>query len=376
MDRKSVNLTLEYFDLNKLCDDNGVWMSPMGIIYGFRRTGKSNKIVSLLYETRHRYGSAHRFSPTADNPTTDGSTIYGNIFPKACCWSFPTFQLLEKIEHFQNYLCMCNPVGCVPQDKFCLVLLDDLSSRRKIINSEKLVIFASNCRNNQITLLLAIQYFNHVKPEIRCNCDFFMTNSERSGVTVSKMFKEVFSMFPDELSFKKCLKMFTKNYGSVVWFNSGGSKCGIEDCVFIYDCIEIDDVDKNGNYFKRRVNGGDFTIECGMTEELTELGYTKTLEQIMEEKKIQTKLLLSQSESSEELTFKNKPKNKKYAELDFNLEQDDELDIEAQQQERDWEIASDGDSDEDLVPNVEFKKAKFKSKKKEINNFRKKKKSK
>jgi hypothetical protein len=246
------------------------------------KTGKSNKVVSILYETRHKYGSAHRFSPTADIPQPDGTYVYGRIFAKACCWRYPTLELLKQIEDFQLYINRCNPPNIQPRDLNCLLLLDDLSAKRKLINSEILVEFACACRHARITLFMCVQYFNHVKPDIRTNCDFFMTNSERSDTTKKKMFVEVFSMFPSFKTFQYALKFFTDNFGSLVWFNGGGNRQDLEECVFEYVCAEIDALDKEGKPIRRRVKGDDFTLECRITEKLGKL-FCKSEAEIIEE---------------------------------------------------------------------------------------------
>src|ERR1700679_950468 len=103
--RESVHDKLDkYFDIEKLCTTvDGQWNHPFGLFYGFRKTGKSTKIVSILYQTKDRYGTAYRFSPTANNEMPDGKYIYGRIFDTQCCWDYPTDEILDRLMIFQNY---------------------------------------------------------------------------------------------------------------------------------------------------------------------------------------------------------------------------------------------------------------------------------
>jgi hypothetical protein len=248
-------IKLRHFEILDEFDNNGFWKSPMAVLYGFRRTGKSVKVVSLLWETRDKYGTCYRFSPTADSPQEDGTFVYGTIFPKSCCFQAPSFQLLTKIQDLQNYWLRVKPLGVEDRDKFCLILLDDLSSNRDVINNPKLSEFACNCRNFWISLFICVQYYNQIKPEIRNNCDFFMTNSERSGTTVKKLKTEVFDVFPDLPTFTAALRFYTKQFGGLVWLNAGPNRQGLTQCIFWYRCRHI---------------VGDFTLDCPMMDLLQE----------------------------------------------------------------------------------------------------------
>jgi hypothetical protein len=91
-----------------------------------------------------------------------------------------------------------------------------------------------------------------------------MTNSERSGTTVSKLKKEVFDMFPDDPTFKSALKFYTRAFGGLVWVNGGGNRQGLTQCVFWYSCRHLI---------------GDFTLDCPMMDLVQEV-CGKTQEEI------------------------------------------------------------------------------------------------
>ena len=58
---------LRPFNVRKqFTDENGNWMHARATIYGASRTGKTTKLISMLYDLKDVFGSCYRFSPTAN----------------------------------------------------------------------------------------------------------------------------------------------------------------------------------------------------------------------------------------------------------------------------------------------------------------------
>jgi len=255
--RQRDKIRLKHFELlREFITPSGFWKSPLGLIYGHRRTGKSVKIVSLLWEAKDKFGSCYRFSPTADNRQEDGTLVYGVIFPKCACFQEPSFDLLVKIRKMQNYFIRVKPVGLEERDTFCLILLDDLGSKKSVMRNPALGEYACNARNERITVIIAGQYYKQFLPEIRGNSDFFISNTVSNGTILDMLKKEIFSEFPDMATFKAGLAFYTREYGGLVKVNAGPERQALEQCTFYYNCRHII---------------GDFTLDCPMQELIQEL---------------------------------------------------------------------------------------------------------
>lgn len=259
------------FNINKsYTDSHGAWSHPLGVIFGARRTGKSTNIASLCYDIKDKFGSVYRFSPTADMVKSDKTKVFGNIFPRAFCFSSPKPGQLTRIREFQSFLVRVRPSVLMPHETNCLIILDDLSSDRNLAQGSELETFACNGRNIGITVFLAVQYYNQIPPSVRENCDFFMTNFCRSTVSRKKMFTEIFSIFDKQETFYSCLDSVTKEIGhSLVFANIEGveDKSDITNCVF---------------HYKSTYPLPDFTMDVRIPK-IIDLALAKTDEQITKE---------------------------------------------------------------------------------------------
>jgi hypothetical protein len=164
------------FDMKeRYTNSNNQWQHPFGIIYGPKRGGKTNQIISLLHSVREQFTLSVLFT------TTNRSCgEYGEMFdPK---WIFDeeeniTEEKLKTTIAFMTHLKAQFPDGIDGTPLTFLIVMDDCG-HLPLMKSATMSRLACCGRNDNITVLMTFQNKHNIDAILNENCDFFIAGQD------------------------------------------------------------------------------------------------------------------------------------------------------------------------------------------------------
>ena len=152
-----------------------------GYIIGASGSGKTNLLLNLL--TRDEFYKGYFDSICVISPTANGLDQSYKVLEQAnpqrvLYFNNPDVSILKRIEKVQKK--EINKNGLKNAEK-CLVILDDIISYKKFMNSKILLKFAVMSRHFNVSIFLLSQAYHRVPKSIRLNmsCFYFFRGSQK-----------------------------------------------------------------------------------------------------------------------------------------------------------------------------------------------------
>jgi hypothetical protein len=250
------------------------------------------------------------------SPTAESTNVFGDIFDPL--WTFGTEDAItprniEKVHMVMHYLKKCFPDGIEGQQLNCFILMDDCGPLQ-VMNSPVMNKLASNCRNDNITLFIAVQNFHQIKPTVRENCDFFLANITPKRGVRKLMYDDLWNDIGPYSTFLPIYLQATSDRGGFVWTN-----------------FPAESVTQKYFTYQPAHTVADFKLRSPLQEFLVDL-MQKTKEQrdVEEQTALDNLLNDSDAEVAPEEEKKEKPKKRKRKddeEEDLGLEPVSDVDI-------------------------------------------------
>ena len=144
----------------------------------------------------------------------------------------PDIAYLERLRDVQNDLVrQSQKTGVpVPASRHVTLVLDDVSSNRKLMRSQILSYLASNSRHLQMSIYILAQYHCQILTEIRNQFDLVFMLSTADTKSIVRIHAEYCSVVDLRL-FKHLLSHVTEHFGMLV-INNQSTSTRIEDICF------------------------------------------------------------------------------------------------------------------------------------------------
>jgi hypothetical protein len=115
-----------------------------------------------------------------------------------------------------------------------LLMLDDIMyDKNAILKDESTRFIFMNGRNNNITMIITMQYCMDLTPDLRNNIDFIIALRDNVHSNREKLWRNFFGVVPNSDAFHQIFQSCTTGYNCIVLDNTSRSG-NIEDCVFYY----------------------------------------------------------------------------------------------------------------------------------------------
>lgn len=229
-------ISLKKFKINEMMPNATI------LIYGRRRTGKSFLTRDIFFHHRNiPYGLIF-------SGTEDANPFYSNFIPDSFIHSKYDSSLVEtvlekqgrKIREARKTYDGKNTNGCLPKNRFFLVLDDMLqdSNQWKRENTIKSIFY--NGRHYNIFFILAMQYPYGIGPDLRSNIDYVFIFNEPSYKNRKKLFDDYGACCINNFdNFCMVLDSTTQDHGCLVLKLSGTSP-NLRDQIFWYKAEQHD----------------------------------------------------------------------------------------------------------------------------------------
>jgi hypothetical protein len=212
------------------------------LLCGRRRSGKSYLTRDIFYN--------HRDIPMGliFSGTEDANPFYSDFIPDTFIHSKYDPQLVESVLNSQSKKIRearktpqgKDTNGCVPNNRFFLVLDDMLQDAAEWKRDSTIKTIFYNGRHFNVFFILAMQYPYGITPDLRSNIDYVFLFNEPSGKNRKRLYEDYGSMIPSYDYFCNILDSCTQNHECLVLKLSGTSS-DLRDQVFWYKAKPHDD---------------------------------------------------------------------------------------------------------------------------------------
>jgi len=189
------------------------------IMIGKRNTGKSILISDMLYFlSKQEIPRACVFSATEES-----TGFFSTYIPDSFIFDETNVEAqLTSIIEDQKKLCMRKRLGEIPKDTDLriVIVLDDMGSNKKLLNSKIVKYIFMNGRHYKITLLVAIQHIMQLGVDLRSNSDFVLCLKEGNKNVVKNLYDNFFGVFDKFAHFRNAFSTLTTDYGCLVLDNT------------------------------------------------------------------------------------------------------------------------------------------------------------
>jgi hypothetical protein len=188
-------------------------------ILGKRGTGKTSWTQYILQYSPNRVSGVFVIMAGSETAKQSWSKIVHPIFVVD-----PSLEYLEVLKDTQNNLVRHYQKNneVYPDEKKITLVLDDVSSNKKLMRSQILSYLASNSRHLQMSIFILAQYHCQIVAEVRNQFDqvFMLSTSDKKSI--ERLHAEYCSSI-DLRVFKHVLGHVTQNFGLMVIDNQSTS---------------------------------------------------------------------------------------------------------------------------------------------------------
>lgn len=195
---------------------------PKILILGKSGSGKTSLVQDLLFYIRKIHAGV------VVCPTEASLIDYRVMFPEVFIHDRWDSAVIANMLRMQKKIRKTNP-------RFHqLLMLDDIMYDNKVILKDESTRFIfMNGRNNNISVIVTMQYCMDLSPDIRNQIDFVFALRDNVHANREKLWKNFFGIIPSSDAFHQIMQRCTSGYNAIVLDNNARSG-KIEDCIFYY----------------------------------------------------------------------------------------------------------------------------------------------
>ncbi len=195
---------------------------PKILILGKSGSGKTSLVQDLLFYIRKIHAGV------VVCPTEASLIDYRVMFPEVFIHDRWDSAVIANMLRMQKKIRKTNP-------RFHqLLMLDDIMYDNKVILKDESTRFIfMNGRNNNISVIVTMQYCMDLSPDIRNQIDFVFALRDNVHANREKLWKNFFGIIPSSDAFHQIMQNCTKGFNAIVLDNNARSG-KIEDCIFYY----------------------------------------------------------------------------------------------------------------------------------------------
>lgn len=196
--------------------------APKILIIGKTGTGKTTLVQDLLFYIRKIQ------SGVVICPTEQSLVDYRLMFPEVFIhdkWDPPVIE---------NFIKMQKKIRKTDANFHSLLMLDDIMyDKNAILKDESTRFIFMNGRNNNITMIITMQYCMDLPPDLRNNIDFVIALRDNIHANREKLWKNFFGVIPTADAFHQIFQQCTSGFNCIVLDNTNRT-ARIEDSIFYY----------------------------------------------------------------------------------------------------------------------------------------------
>ncbi len=195
---------------------------PKILILGKSGSGKTSLVQDLLFYIRKIHAGV------VVCPTEASLIDYRVMFPEVFIHDRWDSGVIANFLKMQKKIRKTNP-------RFHqLLMLDDIMYDNKtILKDESTRFIFMNGRNNNISVIVTMQYCMDITPDIRNQIDFVFALRDNVHANREKLWKNFFGIIPTSDAFHQIMQRCTTGFNCIVLDNN--SRSGkLEDCIFYY----------------------------------------------------------------------------------------------------------------------------------------------
>jgi hypothetical protein len=195
---------------------------PKILVLGKSGSGKTSLVQDLLFYIRKIHAGV------VVCPTEASLVDYRVMFPEIFIHDRWDSEVIADFLKMQKKIRKTNP-------RFHqLLMLDDIMYDNKtILKDESTRFIFMNGRNNNISVIVTMQYCMDITPDIRNQIDFVFALRDNVHANREKLWKNFFGIIPTSDAFHQIMSRCTTGYNAIVLDNNARSG-KIEDCIFYY----------------------------------------------------------------------------------------------------------------------------------------------
>lgn len=195
---------------------------PKILIVGKTGTGKTTLVQDLLFYIRKIH------SGVVICPTEQSLVDYRLMFPETLIHEAWDKELIAE------FLRMQKKIRKTDSSFHQLLMLDDIMyDKNAILKDESTRFIFMNGRNNNITMIITMQYCMDLTPDLRNNIDFIIALRDNIHSNREKLWRNFFGVIPNSDMFHQVFQSCTTGYNCIVLDNTSRS-ANISDCIFYY----------------------------------------------------------------------------------------------------------------------------------------------
>lgn len=204
-------------------DPRSMPAGAVAVIIGQRSCGKSVLLRDLIYKTKHNYDFALGMTATQNT-----AREWAKFMPKRLI-----YRNGYDLDKADMYVDKCKEIADQNKIKKTLLILDDVSGDKHMFRSSSLRRIAVDGRQNNCTVILAVQYAMDLSTVVRGNTDVVFALREATHSAKRKLWINFFGLFEKYQDFCKVFSVATEKYGCLV-IDKRKPSATIEECIYYY----------------------------------------------------------------------------------------------------------------------------------------------
>jgi hypothetical protein len=224
-----INIELKRFDPKILEYRRTHGHAPKILIIGKTGTGKTTLVQDLLFYIRKIH------SGVVICPTEQSLIDYRLMFPETFIHERWDSGLVENFVTMQKKIRKTDPAF------HQILMLDDIMyDKNAILRDDSTRFIFMNGRNNNISMIITMQYCMDLTPDLRNNIDFVFALRDNIQANREKLWKNFFGVVPTADAFHQIFQRCTSGYNCIVLDNTSRS-ANLNECLFYYSADARED---------------------------------------------------------------------------------------------------------------------------------------
>ncbi len=196
--------------------------APKILIMGKSGSGKTTLVQDLLFYIRKIHAGI------VICPTEQSLIDYRVMFPESFIHDAWDSNLIA------NFIRMQKKIRKTDSKFHQLLMLDDIMyDKNAILKDESTRFIFMNGRNNNISMIITMQYCMDLPPDLRNNIDYVIALRDNIHANREKLWRNFFGIIPSADMFHQVMQSCTSGYNCIVLDNTSRST-NIEECIFYY----------------------------------------------------------------------------------------------------------------------------------------------
>lgn len=189
------------------------------VVVGKKHTGKSTVVQDLLYYLyKDNIPRVCVFSATEPS-----NHFYSQYVPETFVFGDENVEdRLKNIMDSQKKLRMKKDLGQIPTgtDIRIAIVLDDIGYKKGALSGETVREIFMNGRHHDVVVIVAVQFLNHIRPDLRSNADYVFCLKESNAKNIKNLHENYFCCFDKVKHFQTAFNACTSDYQCMVLNNT------------------------------------------------------------------------------------------------------------------------------------------------------------